>query len=129
MSVHAQLAEAVRAGVPETWRIVGYERDTDEADAETPVTVTLKLDTVRKVPEAPGSGRYLVAWTVTVATAHADPELADPAVYDALVTLCDHLDAVPWLRWTEGQKVLAGGRYAFDLAIETMTTPDDEGNL
>lgn len=126
MSAHATLANAIRAGVPATWRIVDHERDTDEPDATAPATVTIKLDSVRRLPEAPASGVYLAAWTLTIATPHTDPERADPEVFDRLLELVDHLDGLDWLRWTTAQKVLAGGRYAFDITIETQTTRESE---
>lgn len=123
MSAHALLADTLRPLVPADWRIVDVERAVDELDA---VTVVIKLDTITRPREAPNSGRYMVGWTVTVMQPHADPDRADPAVYDACLELVAALDGITWLTWTTAQKVLAGDRYAFDITVETITTPREE---
>lgn len=120
---HRQLALTLRDVVPADWVVVGVERDIDEPDA---VHVTIKLDDVRRLPQAPSSGRYLVGWTVTIVTPHVDPELADPAVFDALIDLTIALDEFEWLTWSEARKVVSAGRYAYDITLQTITE-DPEG--
>lgn len=121
MSAHKLLAEAITARVPAGWRVIDHERELDELDA---ITVQIKLDTVTRLP-ASGPGVYLVGWTVTVVTPWSDPGRADPAVYDALLELVAGLDDLEWIRWTQAQKVLDAGRYAFDITLESLTKPAD----
>jgi hypothetical protein len=125
MSAHGQLADALKPLVPAAWRIVGVERDLDELEAGV-VTVVIKLESIARIDAAPNTGRYWAGWTVTVVQPNADPELADPAIYDACLELVAALDELDWLRWTRAQKVLEAGRYAFDITLETITTPRED---
>ena len=124
MSAHGLLASTIKPLVPADWRIVGVERTLDELEAGV-VSVVIKLDSIRRMPEAPNSGCYRAGWTVTVVQPHADPELADPAIFDACLELVAALDGIPWLAWTTAQKALEAGRFAFDITVETITTRED----
>lgn len=124
MSAHGLLADTLRPLVPASWRIVGVERNLDELEAGT-VSVVIKLDSIRRIPEAPNTGRYRAGWTITVVQPHADPELADPAVYDACLALVAALDGIEWIAWTSAQKALEGGRFAFDITVETITKREE----
>ena len=115
----AVLAEHITSLVPADWHVVGVERDIDEPAG---VNVIIKLSDIERLAEAPRSGRYRAVWTITVVQPHADPEQADPAVYDACLALVDALDSGPgWLTWRTARKVLEAGRYAFDITVETIT--------
>ena len=124
MSAHGQIAAALKPLVPASWRIIGVERDLDELEAGV-VSVVIKLDSIRRIPEAPNSGRYRAGWTVTVVQPNADPERADPAIFDACLELVAALDGITWLAWTTAQKTLESGRFAFDITVETITTRED----
>lgn len=124
MSAHAELAAVIVERVPASWHVIDHERASDEPDASRPATVTIKLDSVRRLPAAPISGTLEVTWTVTIATPHVDPERADPAVFDELVVLLHALDAVSWLAWTDARKVETAGRYGFDVTLTTHYTPE-----
>jgi hypothetical protein len=119
VSAHKLLADAIKDVVPADWRVIDHERNLDEPDA---ITVQIKLDEVRRLPQAPQSGIYSVMWTVTVLTPWADPARADPDVFDALLELVAGLERYPWMRWARARKVLEAQRYAFDIELETMTT-------
>jgi hypothetical protein len=119
---HKLLATTLRELVPAAWRIVPVERNVDELDA---TTVVIKLDSVRRIPEAPKSGRYFATWTVTVATPHIDPTLGDPDIFDSLLALLDALELVDWLEWTAAQKVVESSRYAFDITLDTITKREE----
>jgi hypothetical protein len=108
---------------PRGWLFVRYS--TSLSKLSRPVAM-LKLQALRRTPEAPGSG-HTVEFVLTLIDPAIDPEKREDSLDENLIELVYALDTIPNVRWTNAQRVMFDDKnLAFDITLEVLTSKDKE---
>lgn len=75
MDPQQEMADVIRGVIPSGWALLDYEASGDRLPDKQ--TVTLKIRSVRRIPEAPASG-WQIDWILTLMTQYTSRQTADP---------------------------------------------------
>ena len=123
MDIRKWVEDQLTPLIPNTWRFIRYDTNVDRINQ---TVVMLKLQTIRRTPEAPNSG-HTVEFVMTIVEPRLDTKQREDDLDAKLIDLVYFIDKIPNLRWVSAQRVIfSENNLAFDITIEAVTTQDPE---
>lgn len=105
--------------LPNKWKWEPYQRDVGTLAT---TTVWWKQERIVRFAEAP-IGTVRVEGTVTVASALTDVAKSEEDLDQAVTAVCQAIDGLDGLAWTEAQKVAVDNSYfGWDISVWTTAT-------
>lgn len=118
-------AAAVQPLLPDGWRVLTHLGTDDNSDA--PVTLRLAQQAIRPL-QGFRTPQVEVQFEATLTVPHEDPEAAEDALDDAMLSLAVILsgstDGAKRVRWGEFTKALVDGRWGYQGPITITASAD-----
>ena len=117
MSARTQLADALTAALPDTYRVMGFN---DQLDGVSRPTVMLWQSSLRRIEQI-GHDRLQVSVALWVLTGRDNLERADDDLDDALEDVIAALRPLTWVDWTEAERgVLLERFHGYNLTVTAV---------
>lgn len=117
-----QLADALQAALPVTYKVVPDPRSLGELDPSMSCYVQVVRQTIKNSPPNP-IGDYWETFELWVIEATTDPDTAEDALDDKLTEVLGAIDEIGnWLRWRSAdRRIHKSERHAYMITVETIT--------
>ena len=123
MTIRADLADALKALLPTSLKIIRVPRGLDGIETQRPV-VMLYREQVEKAPNAQGT--YLHTFAVWLISPNVDPNRAEDNLDNSLDTLITALDGVNWCNWVNAERSTFGDNQApaYKINLTVLSTKE-----
>ncbi|MDF9877466.1 hypothetical protein [Cellulosimicrobium cellulans] len=128
MSARTELVTALKANLPSTYRVIGYNPTIDGVPKP---TVMVWQTTLTRADDF-GLQRVNVTFTVWVLVGQENSGNADNALDAALERVLASLQPIDWVEWTTAERGVFGppdGKqfHGYQVTVEAVATIDTEG--
>lgn len=124
MSARTELATALSAGLPSSYRVVGFNSTLDSVAKP---TVMVWQQTLTR-PDDFGLQRVNVTLNLWVLVGQQNSGNADNALDTALEKVLGALQPIDWVEWTTAERgVFAEKFHGYQVTVEAVATIDTEG--
>lgn len=115
-----QIADALRAGLPDTWRIISDGRPIDPPAATTLGVVAIERDRVEPAPNYQGS--YFETHFLWVIEPTSNATTSEDALDDRLEAVLDVVTKLSWMTFQSAERGTYAGIYAaYKITIQAVS--------